>query len=179
MTSTNYRPRSSGYTVSGTSALAPPRYYEDESRPPAYELRLTRPPPARRRQEQQRGIRAATMAVTLGLVFAVLAGISISKTAVSSGLQRQINQAQNDIRMLQNENQALEARLVISTDGEVIRNYAVNELRLLRISADMIRPIRLPNTRPTGDAQSGAVQMKHEEGGFFAMLANLLRQIPL
>jgi len=180
MASTHYRPRGSGYTVAGTSALAQPRYYENESRSPAYELRVpARPPMARRGQERRRGIRAATMAVTLGMVFAVLAGISLSKAAVTSGLQGQINQAQSNIRMLQNENQALEERLTVSTDGELIRNYAVNELGLLRITADAIRPIRMLDTRPMGDARATDVQMRQEGGGFIAVLANLLRQIPL
>ena len=119
------------------------------------------------------------MLVSLGLVFAVLAGISLSKSATSSGLQKQITQAQNEIRTLSDGNQALEAMLMASTDGEQIRNYVVNELGLLKIQAEAIHSIHLPDTRPMGGAASNDVQMRRTEGGgFFAMLASLLRQIP-
>jgi|GEM_PF-3574036 len=180
MTGTTYRPRGTGYTVSGTSALAAPRYYEDESRPPAYELRvMSRKPQARRTQERQRGISSSVMLVSLGLLFAMLAVVSISKSAASSGLQRMIMETQTDIRALRDGNQALERSLQTSTDGELLRNYVVNQLGLLKIQADMIQPIRMPNTRPMGEAPTSAIQMKQTEGGFFAMLAQLLQKIPI
>ncbi|MCL2811052.1 MAG: hypothetical protein FWD25_04085 [Clostridia bacterium] len=179
MTGTTYRPRGSGYTVSGTSALAPPRYYEDESRPPAYELRIVgRPPQARRRQERQRGISASIMLVSLGLLFAILAVVSIGKSAASSGVQRMIAEAESSVKTLRDENQVLERSLMSNTDGEQIRHYVVSQLGLLRIQAGNIQPVHMPNTRPMGEAPPSVVQMRQVEGGFFAMLAQLLQKIP-
>ena len=180
MASMNYRPRGGGYAVAGTSALAQTRYYDDESPPPTYEQRIsTRVPPVRRRQEMRRGISGVAMLVSLGLLFTVLAGVLISKSAATSALQKQINQTQSEIKQLRDGNQALEAMLLINTDGEQIRNFAVNQLQLVKIQADKIYPVYMPDTRPMGEASSNTVQMKHEEGGFYAVLASLLRMVPL
>jgi len=180
MASTNYRPRSGGYAVSGTSALAQMRYYDDENPPPVYEQRvLPRQPRARRRQEVRRGISGVAMMISLGLLFTVLAGVLIGKSAASGAIQQQINQTQSEIKRLRDRNQALESMLAINTDGELIRNYVVNELGLVKIRADMIYPIHMPDTRPMGEARTGFVQMKQEERGFYAVLANLLRMVPL
>jgi len=134
---------------------------------------------ARPRQEVRRGISGAAMMFSLGLLFAVLAGVLVGKSAVSGTLQKQINQTQSEIKQLRDKNQVLENELAANTDGELIRNYAVNELGLVKIQADMICPVSIPNTRPAGEAQSNIVHMRQEEGGFYAMLANLLRRVLL
>jgi len=203
MASTYQRTRSNAYTVAGTSALAQPRYYDedfydggryaersrpveqpryygDENRMPGYGRRSAmRPPPPRRGQAQQ-GNRSAAILVALGLVLAVLACVSLTKTAAGSALQRQIAQVQKEITETRDANQALEAMLLISTDGEHIRNFAVNQLGLTRIQAGAIHTISVPDTRPMGDTPHGARQMvPAEESGLIATLAGLLRQISL
>lgn len=178
MAGKRYRTQNSAYMVSGSSALAHPRYPEQEFRAPTYEQRVPPRPPARRRQDQ--GVRTLTMLVALCAVFAVLAGVSLSKRAACSTLQKQITAAQSEIKKAREANQALESMLVASTDGEQIRNYAVITLGMKKLEASDIHAVRIPDTRPLGDALPKDVQMKQqEEGGFFAMLADLLRQIPI
>lgn len=178
MTDTRYRSRSRSYAVSGSSALAYDRYSEEERRMPAYEQHISMRAPAPRRQEKA-SARTLTMVVALSVVFAVLCGVSLSKSAANSAIQRQITAAQKEIQKTAAENQLLEQQLIASTDGEQIRNYVVNTLGMSKIRAEDIFTITLPNSRPLGDSLASGVQKKQEESGFFAMLADLLRQIPI
>jgi len=194
MEGTYYRRQGSDYRVSGTSALAPERYYGDEEHAPVFTPRVPpkrmpqqrapqQPsqamPPLRRTQERQRGIRLSVMVVSLGLMFTVLSGMALSRGAANSALQSQINQEQARLVALRNTNQDLEAALARSTDDEMLRNYAVNGLGMVQLQAGMVEPIQMPVTRPMGEAPANTLLMRHGEGGFFAMLANLLRHIPL
>ncbi len=176
MAGTRYRTQRSAYGVVGSSALAYPRYSEELERGARYEqpMQRSRPPAPRRRR--QSGVRALTMLVMLGVIFSLLCGISISKRVVSGNLQKQIAQVQSEIRAQNDANHALEMQLSASTDGEQIRNYAVNTLHMSRIRPEDIRKVSMPDTRPNGPAAE-VQKIQTEEGGFLAMLANLLRVI--
>lgn len=176
MAGTRYRTQRSAYGTVGSSALAYPRYSEERDHGVRYEqpMQHTRPPAPRRRG--QSGVRALTMLVMLGLVFSLLCGISISKRVTAGNLQQQIAQAQKDLKAVRDENYFLEMQLSASTDGERIRNYAVNTLHMSRIRAEDIRKVSMPDTRPNGPSVE-VQKIQTEEGGFLAMLADLLRAI--
>jgi len=165
--------------VSGSSALDYPRYMEEEGRPPAYERRITMPPPEARVQQEQ-GIPSVVMIVVLSVILAILAGVSLDKRATSGALQNQIAEAEQELQNTRDTNLVLEQALRSSTDGEYIRNYAVNKLGMRKIQAENIHPVRMPDTRPMRDDTQESAQAKGEQGeGFMSLLADLLRRISL
>ncbi len=180
MADINYRSsrrQSAAYTTSGSSALAYVHREEEERRAPTYEQRIQpRQPEARR----SKGVSSMSKLLALGLTFTLLAGFCIGKRAICTGIQKQVAAVQEEIQTTREANQMLEQTLITNTDGELIRSYAVNQLGLSKLRAESIYPAQMPNTRPLGDREASDVQkMQDEEGGFLAVLADLLRQIPI
>ena len=163
------------YSVVGTSALAYTAY-ADEARadmppvPPRVRL------PARR--AAPRGMRALTILISLGVICSALVAVSIGKRTACRALERQIADVESAIRRVEEDNRILEWQLASVTDGEVIRNYAVNTLGMTHIRPEAIRTVRLPNTRPNGEKRAAGMPEIHtRKSGFMSTLADLLRLI--
>lgn len=184
MAGMGYRPQNKAYAIVGSSALeyqAAPAYQEEWARAAPQQTR-GRPykPPARRQSPQGVQVRTLTMLVALGLMAAVLCGISINKRADVTKIQRQMAQVQQQIKATQEANLQMERQLTLNTDGEHIRNYAVNTLQMEHVQAAQVRTVRMPDTRPLGAKTTADVQeIQTQEGGMMAILAGLLRWIRL
>lgn len=181
MAGMGYRPQNKAYVVAGSSALsyqAASPCQEEWGRAAPQARDRSYKPPARRQNPQGVQVRTLTMLVALGVMAAVLCGISINKRADVTKIQRQMAQVQQQIKGTQEANLQLERELTLNTDGEHIRNYAVNTLQMVHVQTAQVRTVRMPDTRPLGGQKTADVQeIQTQEGGIMAILAGLLRWI--
>ncbi|MDR3051636.1 MAG: hypothetical protein LBU67_07930 [Oscillospiraceae bacterium] len=162
------------YPTAGSNALDIPYHTTQGSRRPRETRQQARRRPAARRARAQA---LRTMLHVSFLVFtALLCFALLGRGARVSAGQKELEKVRAQIRQLQEENDTWAVQLAVVTDGELVRNYAVNKLGMVPLNEGQVRVARMPATRPAG-YYLPAAQAASEQSGFLYALGEFLRQI--
>lgn len=163
------------YTVAGTMYSGSSAYVLQEriTSQPAYRPRNPAYEPKERSQQTGSGKRYPAkkrqgfsgmmiMSISLAIVLFTCGFMAILQVQYQSDIQKQIAQTQKEIKTYREKNELLEQELARAVDGEIIRNYAVNKLGMVKTSAENVRTISvvLPYTDEIEEMQQETSESK-------------------
>ncbi len=157
--------------VDGANALTPqPAWKEEEGR--------GAPPPRRRAKEEparRRPSLTAAAVVALAGVLCAACFMSLSQIAYSAQLQKDIESLQTSIRQERENNLLLSQELTEATDGEMIRNYAVNKLGMIKPTTQQVFSIALSQPIQVNEAQDTRDETTQESIDWLGVILGLLK----
>lgn len=156
--------------VEGSSALTPQPAWGEEGGRGA--------PPPRRRAKEKPARRlpslTAAMVVALAGVLCAACFMSLSQIAYAAQLQKEIESLQASIRQERENNLLLNQELTEATDGEMIRNYAVNKLGMIKPTTQQVFSIALSQPIQVNEAQDTPDETTQESIDWLGVILGLL-----
>lgn len=161
--------------VDGSSALAPQQHTPEEA--PQPKRREIQPMGPERKQEKKARPNhlAAVMIVGLASVLCAVCFMSLTQMARASKLQKDIVAMQKSIAQEEENNLLLRQQLTEATDGEMIRNYAVNKLGMIKPTSKQLFSITVDQSAQVNNPSSTQEDAQQGKIDWLGVLLGLLK----
>ena len=161
--------------VDGSSALAPERTPEEEA-PQVARREIQPADPGRNADKRGKPHHfAAVMIVALAGVLCAVCFMSLSQMARASKLQKDIVAMQKSIAKEEENNLLLRQQLTEATDGEMIRNYAVNTLGMIKPTSKQLFTITVDQSAQLNNPSSTQEDAQQGKIDWLGVLLGLLK----
>ena len=160
--------------VDGSSAPAPERTPEETPHESRREIHTPQKHGDKDRRRQQIPLSAVLIVAMAGVLCAVCF-MSLSQMAHASKLQKDIVAMQKSIEQEKENNMLLRQQLTEATDGEMIRNYAVNKLGMVKPSSKQVFEISITQKIQVNNPSSTQEDAKKDRIDWLGVLLGLLK----